>query len=61
MRSGENRVEKARIGIFGIGLEAYWGQFASLHERLTGYLHTIEERLGQWGEVISGEIGRAHV
>jgi L-arabinose isomerase len=49
-----NRMEKPRIGIFGIGLQAYWEQFTSLHERLTGYVHLIEERLGQWGEVVSG-------
>lgn len=54
MGSTAKRVEKPRIGIFGIGLEAYWEQFASLHERLTGYLHLIEERPGQWGEVVSG-------
>src|SRR5216683_1230610 len=54
MESTANHVEKPRIGIFGIGLAAYWPQFASLHERLTGYLHLIEERLGQWGDVVSG-------
>jgi transposase len=54
MGSTAKRVEKPRIGIFGIGLQAYWDQFASLHERLTGYLHLIEERLGQWGDVVSG-------
>src|SRR6266487_3471121 len=54
MVSTAKRVEKPRIGIFGIGLAAYWPQFASLQGRLTGYLHLIEERLGQWGEVVSG-------
>jgi L-arabinose isomerase len=54
MVSTTKRVEKPRIGIFGIGLAAYWPQFASLHERLTGYLHLIEDRLSQWGEVVSG-------
>jgi L-arabinose isomerase len=54
MGNPANRVEQPRIGIFGIGLEAYWEQFASLQERLTGYLRLIEERLGQWGEVVSG-------
>lgn len=43
-----------RIGVFGIGLEAYWPQFPSLHERLSGYLRSVEERLGAWGEVVSG-------
>lgn len=30
-----------RIGLFGIGLEAYWSQFAGLKERLEGYLGTV--------------------
>jgi L-arabinose isomerase len=60
MVSTAKRVEKPRIGIFGIGLEAYWPQFASLHGRLTGYLHLIEERLGQWGEVVSGGLVDTH-
>ncbi len=54
------RVERPRIGIFGIGLAAYWPQFESLQERLTSYLHLIEERLGQWGEVVSGGLVDTH-
>ena len=27
-----------KIGLFGIGLDAYWPQFAGLKERLEGYL-----------------------
>ena len=34
-----------RIGIFGIGLAAYWPQFAGLKERLEGYQHAIEQHL----------------
>ncbi len=45
---------KARIGIFGIGLAAYWSQFETLQPRLQKYLAHIEEQLAQWGEVISG-------
>ena len=26
-----------RIGLFGIGLDTYWPQFAGLKERLEGY------------------------
>lgn len=33
------------IGLFGIGLDAYWDQFDGLKERLEGYLQVIEERL----------------
>jgi L-arabinose isomerase len=33
------------IGLFGIGLNTYWDQFAGLKERLEGYLQEIHERL----------------
>ena len=35
------------IGLFGIGLEAYWSQFPGLQERLKGYLARVAEILGQ--------------
>jgi L-arabinose isomerase len=34
-----------KIGLFGIGLEAYWSQFDGLKERLEGYLRTIYLKL----------------
>jgi len=34
-----------RVGLFGIGLAAYWDQFPGLEERLKGYVHTVEQRL----------------
>jgi len=34
-----------KIGLFGIGLDAYWQQFEGLEERLTGYLTIVEQRL----------------
>ncbi|HTQ57308.1 MAG TPA: L-fucose/L-arabinose isomerase family protein [Bryobacteraceae bacterium] len=37
---------KARIGVFGIGLAAYWPQFPGMKERLEGYRHEIEGRVG---------------
>ena len=43
----------AKVGVFGIGLEAYWGQFSGLRERLEGYLQSIETRIGQWAKVVS--------
>src|SRR5690349_10368455 len=46
-------LKQANIGIFGIGLAAYWPQFAGLKERLEGYQSGIEARLGQWGKVVS--------
>lgn len=43
-----------RIGVFGIGLAAYWPQFAGLKERLEGYQRQVEDRIRGWGaEVIS--------
>jgi len=42
-----NRDSDFTIGLFGIGLEAYWPQFPGLHERLNGYLTRIEEIVGQ--------------
>ncbi|MBZ0297911.1 MAG: L-fucose/L-arabinose isomerase family protein [Anaerolineae bacterium] len=45
---------KARVGVFGIGLAAYWPQFEGLKERLEGYQRGIEERLRDMGaEVVS--------
>jgi L-arabinose isomerase len=36
---------RLKIGLFGIGLEAYWEQFEGLEERLTGYLGVVEQKL----------------
>lgn len=38
-----------RIGLFGIGLEAYWAQFEGLHERLSGYVGEVARKLGRDG------------
>ena len=43
-----------RVGIFGIGLAAYWPQFEGLRERLEGYQRGIEARLEAMGaDVVS--------
>jgi L-arabinose isomerase len=43
-----------RIGLFGIGLEAYWPQFPGLKQRLEGYLRVVQGRLERPGvEVVS--------
>lgn len=34
-----------KIGLFGIGLDAYWPQFTGLKERLEGYLAIVESKL----------------
>ena len=38
-----------RVGIFGVGLETYWSQFAGLHDRLEGYLGSIADTLARGG------------
>ena len=38
-----------RIGLFGIGLDAYWPQFSGLKERLEGYLARVAVKLGRPG------------
>ena len=43
-----------RVGLFSIGLEAYWSQFAGLRDRLQGYNHQIAARLESSGvEVVN--------
>jgi L-arabinose isomerase len=54
--------DSPRIGIFGIGLAAYWPQFEGLRERLEAYQRDIETRLSDMGvEVVSaGLVDTAH-
>ena len=43
-----------RVGLFGIGLDAYWPQFAGLKERLEGYIDIVAGRLERPGvEVVN--------
>jgi L-arabinose isomerase len=49
----KNRERRAKVGVFGIGLEAYWEQFEGLEGRLTGYQRSVEERIGRWATVVS--------
>jgi L-arabinose isomerase len=36
---------RLRVGVAGIGLDAYWPQFAGLEERLIGYLRALENKI----------------
>jgi len=38
-----------KIGLFGIGLDAYWPQFKGLKERLEGYLEEVSIKLESFG------------
>ncbi|EIP98593.1 L-arabinose isomerase [Opitutaceae bacterium TAV1] len=43
-----------RLGLFGIGLDTYWPQFAGLKERLEGYLGRVAQKLARPGvEVVN--------
>lgn len=42
---------KPRIGLYSVGLRAYWEQFPGLRERLIAYGRSIEQRLAAWGDV----------
>jgi len=45
---------RARVGVFGIGLDTYWPQFAGLRDRIAGYQRRVEERVAELGgEVVS--------
>ncbi len=39
----------ACVGVFGIGLAAYWPQFPGLRERLEGYQREVETRIESFG------------
>ncbi|GAB3807576.1 L-arabinose isomerase [Spirosoma humi] len=41
-----------RIGLFGIGLAAYWEQFEGLEDRLRSYVDVVDEKLGSYGAEI---------
>jgi L-arabinose isomerase len=43
-----------RVGLFGIGLDTYWPQFAGLEDRLKGYLAKVADKLARPGvEVVN--------
>ena len=44
---------KVKVGVFGIGLAAYWAQFEGLRERLEGYQKRIEEKLAVYGAQVT--------
>ena len=53
--AGRRPAPEARVGVFGIGLEAYWDQFEGLRERIAGYQQRVEERVAGLGaQVESG-------
>ncbi len=46
------KVGNLKVGLFGIGLDAYWPQFPGLEDRLKGYLNTVAGKLGRPGMTV---------
>ncbi|MCX6627395.1 MAG: arabinose isomerase, partial [Candidatus Solibacter sp.] len=45
---------QGRVGVFGIGLNAYWEQFPGLKQRLEGYQRFVETQVAGFGvDVVS--------
>jgi L-arabinose isomerase len=44
-------IKRARVGLYTIGLKAYWNQFSGLKERLIEYGKFIETKMSQYGDV----------
>lgn len=51
--SDTSSAHEFRVGLFGIGLDSYWPQFAGLRERLSGYLQQVALRLAKAGLHVS--------
>jgi L-arabinose isomerase len=52
MKNNINNTPALKIGLFGIGLQAYWEQFEGLEERLKGYVDLVSTRLQSFGPEI---------
>jgi len=53
-KARRNPARNCRIGLFGIGLEAYWSQFKGLKARLENCVRTVEKKLAHPGvEVVN--------
>ena len=46
------QLSKLRVGLLGLGLEAYWAQFDGLRERLAGYLDEAERKISAPSRII---------
>ena len=44
-----NTGDQLKVGLFGIGLQAYWSQFPGLKERLTGFTEQVARKLEKFG------------
>ncbi len=49
-----DRETRARVGVFGIGLAAYWPQFPGLQESIVSHLRYIVTTIEPWADVVDG-------
>lgn len=56
-----NNKFKLKVGLFGIGLEAYWEQFQGLKKRLESYLEIVSNRIGEFGEEVVNHDCSEHI
>lgn len=49
----ERTYKNARIGLYSVGLEAYWGQFDNLKARIESYNQFIAEELSEHAEIFN--------
>ena len=52
MKPNKKSTPALKIGLFGIGLKAYWEQFDGLEKRLTGYIDVVCSKLENFGAEI---------
>src|SRR5438445_12958460 len=46
--------KSVKVGMFGVGLDAYWPQFEGLEARLRGYVEAVAQRIARPGvEVVN--------
>jgi L-arabinose isomerase len=43
---------RGKVGLFGIGLAAYWPQFPAMKPRLEGYQQVVARRLSEYADVV---------
>ena len=48
----QSRYRQVRVGLVGLGLQAYWSQFEGLEQRLTGYLAEVEKNISSDARVV---------
>lgn len=53
---GMTTTKAIRLGLFGIGLAAYWPQFEGLKANIERHLEHVEHQLGRWADVVSAGI-----